>query len=177
MSQRLNKPARVLLEPERRFESAAELREFLRAQRLPVVRVGCDLQHIVDWLLVRIRTADVLLCLQQAEPRPEAVEVSPKTPVLIGANSAIYMVDTEQQRVAVAVQADTTFYEFVDVSESGVTGLFEAAIVQFAPNGELLWRRETDLVSDYRCEDGRLRVDYFDGAHATFDLSSGDLID
>jgi hypothetical protein len=166
----------VPLESTRRFDSASELTEFLRAHQAPVVRVGCDLPHITDWLLTRIRGTDVLICLRQVAPRPEAVEIAPEGPVFVGANSAIYAVDTGQGRVRTAVDADGTFYEFVDVSASGAIALFEAAIVSISPDGEVRWRRDTDLIGDYRREGARLHVDFFDGGGATFDLSSGEPI-
>jgi hypothetical protein len=172
----MTEPMHLPLESRRRFDSASGLAEFLRTHEAPVVRVGCDPPHISDWLLTRIRGTDVLICLREVTTRPQAVAMAPDGPVFVGANSAIYAVDTSQGRARTVVEADGTFYEFVDVSESGATALFEATIVSISMRGEVRWRRDVDLVGDYRREEGRLHIDFFDGGSATLDLSTGELI-
>ena len=161
----------------RRFESSRELGEWARsAASGRVVKIGCECEGIVDRFLTRIGPLELVFCVQDAHPLPQALEMPDADVVLAAANARLYWLDRATGDVQTSIDGGSSFYTFLRGDGKSVVAIFEASVICVSSDGVVQWRRDTDLLSDYRVVGNELYVEFFDGGNERISISSGSRI-
>jgi hypothetical protein len=94
--------------------------------------------------------------------------------LIIGFNDSIAIVALQRIQILQQTQLLSLFWEFLQVETSSkFIALCETAVISVSDLGEVLWRVDTDLISDFKVCGPILKLKFYDADSAQVDLLSG----
>lgn len=92
--------------------------------------------------------------------------------VFIGYNDRLIVIWMEEKLEIRQINLCTWFAEFVDLpSAPYLLAIGEAAIIAVSTDGQEIWRRDTDLIKDFKWESPKLRFTFYDDPLMTLDMT------
>jgi hypothetical protein len=162
-------PATEWLES-RWWDSWREAQNWLREKGDAAIRIGNDCDSAAAWLSGVAFDRLLFACLSWRSPAPEAVELSARNRVVVGANTALYVVgQTEVDQIAFG----TPFHQFAAATEQNTTAVFETGLLSLDANGAPAWRLDTDLVISHEIDQGTIRLQFQDDPPRVVDMRTG----
>jgi hypothetical protein len=161
----------------RQHETKETLREWLTASKLPSFILGQDAEAPREFFSFEVESAGDAIA--RIGVLSDGIGVRPASALkngilFVGFNNRVGVATTKPLRFVREIELLSVFWSFIDrdVSEALIV-LCETAVVAVTTEGEMLWRVDTDLISDFTVDGHSLSLRFSDDAPLNVDLSTG----
>jgi hypothetical protein len=161
----------------RQLATKETLRESLDASRLPTLLLGQTADAPREFSCLDVRSGGSLVA--QIGVHSAGIGVKPafvlkEGRVVVGFNDRVAAIDLEPFRLVNEIDLLALFWTFIDLAECvHLCALCETAVVGVSLEGVLLWRVDTDLITDFAVTGTTASLYLADGPRIQVDLLAG----